>query len=302
MINKLIIDGENVELSETSTPYYHTFAKAKTHEVKFGLDNKPEVCAYAFAGCKNLTKITLPEKITMIKRGAFKNCESLPSITIGENIEYIGKEAFDGCKNLSEIIFENENPDNIDVYCDIPSNTTCFVPNGSKYEKVRDYEAIDFSGDTQYYTRTAWNQYEEVFDVTEIEPSHFNDGEGHIDYYINRWAKIGSGNKLREIKDKVPVSGLKFVDANGRDFTATTMNSNASFELTYQIMPENATNLNIHWMSTNPVITINDNTDIPGLVQIISSASNSNTRGIVTAYAESGQKASLTINVNKINQ
>ena len=80
MINKLIIDGNNVELNESSKmPYTHTFQQAETHVVKFGLDNTNEICAYAFKDCSNLTKIEIPETIEMLKRGAFMNCSKLPS-------------------------------------------------------------------------------------------------------------------------------------------------------------------------------------------------------------------------------
>lgn len=297
MINKLIIDDERVELKEGSTPYYHTFPQAKTHNVKFGLDNGEEICAYAFKGCKDLTSIKLPDKITMIKRHAFDGCESLPTITLGKNIKYIGKGAFDGCTNLSEIIFEGEDPSKIDMYATLPGNTTCFVPNNTKYVKVDNFDQIDFSGDTQYYTKTEWNQYEEIFDVTEIEEEHFGEDLAHTTY-INQWSKIGTGNRLREIKDKVPVSGLKLKTTSGNEISSTSMNENSSFMLTYQIMPADATNLNIYWMTTNPAIYVVE-TGRPGEIKINTTEVSSTTRGVVTAYAESGQKASITITVTK---
>lgn len=301
MINKLIIDGANVELDENSTPYYHTFPQAKVHTVKYGLDNTNEVCAYAFEGCKDLTYISLPPAITMIKRGAFKNCSSLPTITIGEQIEYIGKEAFDGCRNLSEIVFMGEDPDAIDVNCSIPDSTTCFVPNGSKYAKVENFDDIDPSGDTKYFTRTAWNQYQEVRDVTMISPEDFDPGDNHVDYYVNRWSNIATGDKLREVKDKVPVSSITFRNSMGDRISETTMSDNSLFEFSYEINPANATNLNLYWFSTNPKIHVNgDISEEGGQARIeTDTLTNVQTIGTVSVYSESGQYATLRVNVFK---
>ena len=298
MINKLIIDKENVELTEASTPYYHTFAQAKTHEVKFGLDNTTEVCAYAFEGCKNLTYISLPDKITMIKRGAFKDCSYLPSITLSEHIEYIGKEAFDGCSKLQEIVFEQEDPNKISVFCKIPSNTTCFVPNNRKYKKVDGFDEIDPSGDRQYYTKTDWNEYREVIDPTEIKEEDFS-GPNKVDYYVNQWDNIAKGNRLREIKDKVVVSGITLTDMDGNKLVSTAIGENTVFNITYILTPDNVTNTNLYWFSSRPEVTINGNIGTPNVARINIGSVVSTVNTTITAYAESGQKASFTLMVRK---
>lgn len=302
MINKLIIDKENVELTGSSTPYYHTFAQAKTHEVKFGLDNTTEVCAYAFSGCSNLTKVELPEKITMIKRGAFKNCSSLPSITVGKNIEYIGKEAFDGCTNLNEIIFENENPKAISIFCNIPSRTTCFVPNNSKYVEITSFDDIDMSGDEQYFTRTPWYEYKEVLDVTEIKSEDFIEGPNRIHYYKNQWSNVGTGSKLREIKDKVVITGINIKGADGLNkITSTSAEESSTFNITYEIMPSNATYTHLYWFSKNGRASVEGDTGTPGVAKVTTYALSGNTTAIdtITAYSESGQTASFTLYVTK---
>ena len=75
MVNKLIVDGLNITLNEsTALPFTYTFSTAGTHTVCVGLDDTEEICAYAFKDCTYLSKVTFPSKITMIKRNAFENC------------------------------------------------------------------------------------------------------------------------------------------------------------------------------------------------------------------------------------
>ena len=57
----------------------------------------------AFAGCFNLTSITIPASVTSIGDFAFWNCSSLTSITIPEGVTSIGYNAFNGCSSLTSI-------------------------------------------------------------------------------------------------------------------------------------------------------------------------------------------------------
>ena len=62
-----------------------------------------EISDYAFAGCKNLTKIIIPENVVDIGSCVFYNCTGLTSIIIPSKTKYIGKYMFDGCLNLTDI-------------------------------------------------------------------------------------------------------------------------------------------------------------------------------------------------------
>ena len=81
----------------------------------------------AFAGCSNLTSITIPNSVTSIGSGAFKDCTSLPVIenvryadtylvgvkkklstyTIKEGTKWIGSNAFEDCIKLTSITIPN---------------------------------------------------------------------------------------------------------------------------------------------------------------------------------------------------
>ena len=58
---------------------------------------------YAFQYCKKLTKVTLPEGLSVIAYDAFAYCESLKEVTIPSSVERIGGDAFRGCKNLQSV-------------------------------------------------------------------------------------------------------------------------------------------------------------------------------------------------------
>lgn len=61
----------------------------------------------AFANCKELIDITIPNSVTIIEDSAFKFCSSLTSISIPNSVTSIGNEAFEHCTSLSRAIIGN---------------------------------------------------------------------------------------------------------------------------------------------------------------------------------------------------
>lgn len=57
----------------------------------------------AFAGCVNLTGITIPDGVTSIGSQAFHNCTSLTSITIPDGVTSIDSMAFTNCEKLKNV-------------------------------------------------------------------------------------------------------------------------------------------------------------------------------------------------------
>lgn len=62
---------------------------------------------YAFAECKNLTSVTIPETVTSIGEGAFSECSGLTSVTIGDGVTSIDDEAFKDCASLTSVTIPN---------------------------------------------------------------------------------------------------------------------------------------------------------------------------------------------------
>ena len=71
-----------------------------------------EICADAFAHCKFITAIELPQGLRSIGDGAFAHCRDLFDVFIPESVSYIGKGAFSDCYDLSVIrVAATEKPD-----------------------------------------------------------------------------------------------------------------------------------------------------------------------------------------------
>lgn len=95
--------------------------------------------AEAFAGCINLTRVSLPTTLTTLKDSAFWECTSLQTITLPQNLakmDYYENECrvFDDCSSLKEILVHEDNP----------YFTSCdgFLYNKSKTELIRCPEAF----------------------------------------------------------------------------------------------------------------------------------------------------------------
>ena len=61
----------------------------------------------AFAYCRSLTSITIPNSVTSIGTSAFSCCSSLTSVTIGNSVTSIGGSAFAYCEGLTSITIPN---------------------------------------------------------------------------------------------------------------------------------------------------------------------------------------------------
>ena len=62
----------------------------------------------AFADCRGLASITIPNSLTNIGDNAFHNCSGLSSVTIPESVTSIGCSAFNGCSKLSSIVLPKD--------------------------------------------------------------------------------------------------------------------------------------------------------------------------------------------------
>jgi hypothetical protein len=271
MINKLIVDGMQIQLSEDDKiPYTYTFATSKTHTVKFALDETNEICAEAFKNCSNLTKINFPSQIKLIKRRAFENCSRLNNVVIPETIEYIGANAFDGCTSLSEMQFLAATPPQ--NYCEFPSNTICYIPTDSKYSKA---ENLDPDNEI-YYKKSWYNQYTEVVGANLKL-------DGSEEYYKDNWVSIAPNNQTVEEKDRKPVDSIEFEIQTTRVTDPTVQ----YVTFTYTLTPEDTTNTNIYFQSSNEFV-LNIVEDFSKPNQVTVEVAQRNGVADIYAYAESG--------------
>ncbi|MBR2443803.1 MAG: leucine-rich repeat protein [Clostridia bacterium] len=65
------------------------------------LNSVTSIGSFAFEDCTNLTSVTIPDSVTTIGNCAFTNCTSLTSITIPDSVTRIVVSAFYGCTSLT---------------------------------------------------------------------------------------------------------------------------------------------------------------------------------------------------------
>ena len=66
-------------------------------------NNVTTIGEYAFSVCSALTSVTIPNSVTKIGSGAFWCCSALTSVTIPNSVTTIGSEAFSECTNLQKV-------------------------------------------------------------------------------------------------------------------------------------------------------------------------------------------------------
>ncbi len=66
-------------------------------------DSVTSIGQSAFSGCESLTSITIPDSVTNIGAYAFEGCTSLTSVTISDSVTSIGSSAFNKCTSLTSI-------------------------------------------------------------------------------------------------------------------------------------------------------------------------------------------------------
>ncbi len=68
-----------------------------------------EIKSEAFAGCDELTSVSIPNSVSKIGIGAFRDCRKLVTVEIPESVTQLHKEAFKGCSSLTSIVL----PENV---------------------------------------------------------------------------------------------------------------------------------------------------------------------------------------------
>ena len=253
MINKLVVDNLNITLNEqTVLPFTYTFSMSGVHNVRIGLDNTNEICAYAFKDCEDLSKVKhIPEQITMIKRNAFENCIKLRQFDMPSHIEYVGPNVFDGCISLREINFESSTPPRF--YSFLQDNTNCYIPNDSKYIPIDNEDIVEYYNNNKnaafYKVRDNFGGY--GFEEVDYEALDLSD-EGP-QYYIDNWISVHNHYNIIEEKFRVKPTSIQFSDGDIAitDYGEIESNEEGDINFDIKIYPENATNSNVYLFSSN---------------------------------------------------
>ncbi|MDC0049183.1 leucine-rich repeat domain-containing protein [Verrucomicrobia bacterium] len=121
----------------------------------------------AFAFCRNLTSINIPDGVTSIGRIAFTNCTSLTSITFGKNskLTSIERQAFSSCTSLTSITI----PDSVtsierQAFSSCTSLTSITIPDSvtsigsGAFTNCTSLTAVTFLGDAPKAGRRVFDE------------------------------------------------------------------------------------------------------------------------------------------------
>lgn len=130
----------NYQVASSSSPYMTTtpfesagiLNQVNTLIVEEGVTVIGGLCFY---GMRNLTNVSFPSTLEIIRGDAFMDCSSLRSVTIPKNVKKIGSYAFTWCNNLKTVIFEGDAPalDGYTYWFDGYSSTPPFSGNNTDF-------------------------------------------------------------------------------------------------------------------------------------------------------------------------
>ena len=103
----------------------------------------------AFNSCHSLTHINIPDSVTSIGSSAFQDCYSLTKINIPDGVTSIGLSAFYYCNSLCDILLESKPTlANTTAFGNLPTNYRIYVPRSdlSWFETATNWSTI-YAGD-----------------------------------------------------------------------------------------------------------------------------------------------------------
>ena len=100
---KDVVVPEELDGKMVSAIGYAAFAECRSLESLVVPETVTRLQDYAFSQCTSLTRAQLPETIVSLGRGVFKNCILLEEVNIPTSLTTVAMEMFAGCTSLTEI-------------------------------------------------------------------------------------------------------------------------------------------------------------------------------------------------------
>ena len=177
----------------------------------------------AFYYCTALTSVALPQSLTSIGESAFLYCEQLPAITIPRNVTSIGENAFAECSALTAVTVERTEPIAIDADCFTnAASATLNVPVGSK---------------PAYKAATGWKDFGKIVDGTEnqlklVASTGRRGGVMTLPVYMDNEEQITAIQFELALPENITVNGQSLSDRAADHSVACNRLANGNYQFT----------------------------------------------------------------------
>lgn len=274
-----------------------------------------------FSGCTALQSIEIPESVTNLGDGTFTGCTKLESVNIPEGVNNIGNSLFDGCSNLTSVeipdsvgaidsyaFYECTSLENVVLSEGLTEIGSCAFAECSSLQSVIVPESVTTLGmgafmncsslDEVNFTNNAISIEDEAFagctalesieipeQATFVSQNAFSDCSSQLSITCYSTSDALSGVEQNNVNCNViyPVSEINLNTENAN------LNKDETMQLVATVVPSNATNTNIIWISENEEIATVDSN---GSVTAVGSGET-----IIKAVSEDGEfVASCAVN------
>lgn len=158
-------DGDMADYNGSTTPWYEYGPRIQKISIK---GNITHIGAMAFHSCNFLTA-ELPDGLRSIGMEAFAYCKRMEFIKIPEKVRELGTNSFRGCDSLKKVLFMTEGEAcqvGISAFRDIGGDCAFYISNESFAQKMRrSYSACTVKKVKNYEKKTMMTQSNEAIDM-----------------------------------------------------------------------------------------------------------------------------------------
>lgn len=253
----------------------------------------------AFSGCSVLDNVILPDSIKVIPDGLFTNCSSLSNIEYSDDIAAIGNSAFLGCSSLAAVYWPNTLTEINDYafynctslgYVSLNDGLkeigNCAFANCEAVSCVDIPASVDSIGDLAFMNCTSLSALNMQETDISIGDYAFSGCTALSDVTLPDGAVVGedifsdcssalkvncysTSAALKPINDSgITTNTIYRVESVNLNKTQAAVDGGKTLQLSASILPQNATNKKLYWISSDESIaTVDEN----GLVTGVSS-------------------------------
>lgn len=233
-------------------------------------------------GNPNLESLVIGNTVSEIPSDAFAESPNLADLSFGGKLNIIGKNAFKGCSSLTNITI----PPTVTVI-----EASAFEGDGLKSVEIG--HSVESIGENAF---TGQNSIEKIYITSPVPPTAYNNTfsnyriplyvvPGSVSNYENTapcWYRFYDYGSIHE---QIPVEEIKISHPD-----ITNVQPGDQFQITAEILPNNATLQQLFYSSSNPDVAIVDNN---GIVTIVESYKNE--EDLETLKVPSAAKAEINV-------